>query len=72
MQTKLSQFRSQELEVRRRFSDFLGLHEKLVAKHLPEGRIVPPAPEKSIIGSLFLFVHNVIFTYFVQVTSDSC
>ena len=34
----------------RRFSDFLGLHDKLVEKHIRSGRIVPPAPEKSVIG----------------------
>jgi len=38
------------MEVNRRFSDFLGLHEKLVVKHLHLGRIIPPAPEKSVIG----------------------
>jgi sorting nexin-1/2 len=32
--------------VTRRFSDFLGLHAKLVEKHLHAGRIIPPAPEK--------------------------
>jgi sorting nexin-1/2 len=34
----------------RRFSDFLGLHDKLVEKYLRMGRIIPPAPEKSVIG----------------------
>jgi sorting nexin-1/2 len=37
-------------EVWRRFSDFLGLHEKLHSKHLPNGVIVPPPPEKSVVG----------------------
>ncbi|KAK0054054.1 sorting nexin-2-like isoform X1 [Biomphalaria pfeifferi] len=36
--------------VLRRFSDFLGLHAKLVEKHVPLGIIVPPAPEKSVLG----------------------
>lgn len=35
----------------RRFSDFLGLHEKLTARHLKSGRIIPPPPEKHIIGA---------------------
>ncbi|MPC14203.1 Sorting nexin-2 [Portunus trituberculatus] len=35
----------------RRFSDFLGLHRKLVEKHLHSGRVIPPAPEKSAIGT---------------------
>jgi len=38
------------MEVYRRFSDFLGLHEKLVEKHLHRGCIIPPPPEKSVIG----------------------
>jgi len=40
------------MEVYRRFSDFLGLHEKLVEKHLHRGCIIPPPPEKSVIGTL--------------------
>jgi len=48
--TSLSQFRNSEITVDRRFSDFLGLHEKLLAKHRHVGHIVPPAPEKSVIG----------------------
>lgn len=35
----------------RRFSDFLGLHEKLVERYLRAGFIIPPAPSKNIIGS---------------------
>lgn len=35
-------------EVWRRFSDFLGLRDKLVEKHQVRGIVVPPAPEKSI------------------------
>ncbi|XP_011502299.1 PREDICTED: sorting nexin-2 [Ceratosolen solmsi marchali] len=37
--------------VNRRFSDFLGLHDKLTEKYLRNGRIIPPAPEKSVIGT---------------------
>lgn len=44
-------FTRSEYAVLRRFSDFLGLHEKLVVKHVPAGRIVPPAPEKSVVGA---------------------
>lgn len=39
------------MEVFRRFSDFLGLRERLVEKHLHLGVIIPPPPEKSIIGT---------------------
>lgn len=43
-------FKKPETTVRRRFSDFLRLHNKMVETHLPKGRIVPPAPEKSVKG----------------------
>lgn len=35
----------------RRFSDFLGLHEKMVERYLRRGIIIPIAPSKNIIGS---------------------
>uniref|UniRef100_A0A3Q1KAG1 Sorting nexin-2 n=1 Tax=Anabas testudineus TaxID=64144 RepID=A0A3Q1KAG1_ANATE len=49
-ETTLSMFRNKTFTVRRRFSDFLGLYEKLSEKHGPNGFIVPPPPEKSILG----------------------
>nr|XP_046212938.1 sorting nexin-1a isoform X4 [Oncorhynchus gorbuscha] len=49
-QTTLPMFRSKTFTVRRRFSDFLGLYEKLSDKHTLNGYIVPPPPEKSIMG----------------------
>jgi sorting nexin-1/2 len=39
--------------VMRRFSDFLGLHDKLVETYMHQGRIIPPAPEKSVIGEYY-------------------
>lgn len=51
-QTTLQMFRNKTFTVRRRFSDFLGLYEKLSEKHGPNGFIVPPPPEKSILGRL--------------------
>jgi sorting nexin-1/2 len=48
--TNIPDFRNAEMEVYRRFSDFLGLHEKLVEKHLHHGCIIPPPPEKSVVG----------------------
>uniref|UniRef100_A0A674K6Q5 Sorting nexin-2 n=2 Tax=Terrapene triunguis TaxID=2587831 RepID=A0A674K6Q5_9SAUR len=48
--TSLSMFHKNEFSVKRRFSDFLGLHSKLATKYLHIGYIVPPAPEKSIVG----------------------
>uniref|UniRef100_A0A3B3D2J9 Sorting nexin-2 n=1 Tax=Oryzias melastigma TaxID=30732 RepID=A0A3B3D2J9_ORYME len=48
--TSMSLFRQKDFSVKRRFSDFLGLHSKLASKYLHIGYIVPPAPEKSIVG----------------------
>ncbi|CAF1019708.1 unnamed protein product [Adineta steineri] len=44
--TSLSMFKQKEFSVNRRFSDFLGLHTKLVSKHLQMGVIIPSPPEK--------------------------
>lgn len=41
-------FANKEYEVWRRFSDFLGLHEKLMEKYFHKGVMIPAAPEKSI------------------------
>ncbi|KAK2917559.1 sorting nexin-1a isoform X1 [Channa argus] len=49
-ETALPMFRNKTFTVKRRFSDFLGLYEKLSEKHGPNGFIVPPPPEKSILG----------------------
>ena len=49
-ETSLPIFKKKKFSVLRRFSDFLGLHEKLQEKHLHLGRLVPPAPEKSVAG----------------------
>ena len=49
--TNLKHFRRNNFTVIRRFSDFLGMHEKLTEKHAPQGRIIPPAPEKNLVGS---------------------
>ncbi|CAJ0919848.1 unnamed protein product [Ranitomeya imitator] len=49
-QTNLPMFRSKHFTVRRRFSDFLGLFEKLSEKHTHQGIIIAPPPEKSLIG----------------------
>jgi len=49
--TNMKLFRRQSFSVTRRFSDFLGLHEKIAEKHGPRGRIIPPAPEKSLVGT---------------------
>lgn len=50
LQTSLAMFRSKAFTVRRRYSDFLGLHEKLAAKQSLQGCIIPPPPEKSVVG----------------------
>ena len=48
--TTIPAFKSPQTTVRRRFSDFLRLHNKMTERHLPKGLIVPPAPEKSVKG----------------------
>lgn len=51
-------FRNRTFSVWRRFSDFLGLYEKLSVKHSLNGCIIPPPPEKSVVGmELHLSVH---------------
>ena len=50
-------FKNAETTVKRRFSDFLGLHERLNSKFLHLGRIVPPAPEKSVVGRYYTELH---------------
>lgn len=57
-QTTLPMFRGKQFTVRRRFSDFLGLYEKLSEKHSQNGYIVPPPPEKSILGILDFVVQK--------------
>ena len=47
----LRYFKKNEFSVTRRFSDFLGLHEKLSDKYLSRGRVIPPAPEKSLVAT---------------------
>lgn len=42
----------------RRFSDFLGIHGLLVEKYLRRGRIIPPAPEKNLIGKPFCYSYS--------------
>jgi len=46
--TNLAFFKKKTPVVNRRFSDFLGLHDKLTEKYLQNGRIVPPAPDKNV------------------------
>ncbi|XP_065671469.1 sorting nexin-2 isoform X2 [Hydra vulgaris] len=53
-QTSMSIFKNKEMCVKRRFSDFLGLHERLNEKHLVLGRIVPPPPDKSVVGMVMV------------------
>ena len=48
--TNVNYFKKSEMCVDRRFSDFLGLHDKLSEKYLQNGRIIPPAPDKSVVG----------------------
>ncbi|KAF2350958.1 Phoxous domain [Trinorchestia longiramus] len=49
--TNIPFFKKKSWMVTRRFSDYLGLHSKLVEKHLHAGRIIPPAPEKDALNA---------------------
>lgn len=53
--TNMPIYKKRSMNVSRRFSDFLGLHTKLTEKYLRSGRIIPPAPEKSVIGKHIIF-----------------
>lgn len=48
--TNIQLYKKRNFGVNRRFSDFLGLHDKLTEKYLRSGRIIPPAPEKNVFG----------------------
>ncbi|KAL7406752.1 hypothetical protein ABVT39_025730 [Epinephelus coioides] len=48
--TSLAMFKNKTFSVRRRYSDFLGLYEKLSVKQSLQGCIIPPPPEKSVVG----------------------
>ncbi|KAM8877499.1 sorting nexin-1-like isoform 1-T1 [Synchiropus picturatus] len=48
--TSLAMFKNKTFSVRRRFSDFLGLYEKLSVKQSLHGCIIPLPPEKSVVG----------------------
>lgn len=59
--SSISKFKKTQFSTMRRFSDFLGLHDILVAKYLRYGRIIPPAPSKNIIGiypSVNIYIHR--------------
>ena len=51
-------------EVTRRFSDFLGLSEKLAGKYQHKGYYILPAPEKSIMS----FTKGKLKLYYMKVT----
>ena len=48
--TSMPSFKNPESTVKRRFSDFLGLSQRISEKYMQKGRIVPPPPEKSAVG----------------------
>lgn len=56
--TNNSKYSKRQFTTTRRFSDFLGLHDILVSKYLRCGRIIPPAPQKNIIGECGKLVAN--------------
>lgn len=48
--SNMTMFKTNNMAVLRRFSDFLGLHNKLTEKYLRNGRLIPPAPQKNMLG----------------------
>lgn len=56
LQTTLPMFLNKTFSVRRRFSDFLGLYEKISSKHSLLGCIIPLPPQKSVVGKEFLML----------------
>lgn len=48
--TTMPSFKSPECVVKRRFSDFLGLSNRISEKYMQKGHIVPSAPEKNVVG----------------------
>lgn len=59
-QSSLAMFKSKAFTVRRRYSDFLGLFEKLTVKQSLQGFIIPPPPEKSVVGEWWLCASFII------------
>ena len=55
MQTAIREFGGASFAVVRRYSDFDWLHEQLVRAH--PGIMIPPVPEKAIVGTLRVLVH---------------
>ncbi|XP_050421935.1 sorting nexin-2 isoform X2 [Adelges cooleyi] len=49
--TNVAMFKNTNMAVLRRFSDFLGLHNKLTEKYLRNGRLIPPAPQKNVLST---------------------
>lgn len=68
--TNMPTFKANNMAVLRRFSDFLGLHNKLTEKYLRNGRLIPPAPQKNMLGKLnklicmcvcaYIYIYNTI------------
>ena len=52
-------FEKSSMSVLRRFSDFIGLYEKLKEKYVCKGLIIPSPPEKNVIGKIPIFYFGV-------------
>jgi len=61
--TNMPMFKTNNMAVLRRFSDFLGLHNKLTEKYLRNGRLIPPAPQKNMLG---IFRINTLCMYEIR------
>jgi hypothetical protein len=66
-QTTLPEFGGSSFAVTRRFSDFDWFHDQLV--RLCPGSVVPPAPEKAVVGAL---LHDCPVPWSTVVTPRAC
>ncbi|KAF6776716.1 hypothetical protein AHF37_03824 [Paragonimus kellicotti] len=57
-------------DVTRRFSDFLGLHAKLLNQYQCTGIIIPSAPDKNVLGKTIIFVYF-LGTTMVKMSKDT-
>ena len=62
-------FRNKDFSVKRRFSDFLGLYEKLSIKQSLQGCIIPSPPEKSVVGGSPMI--TVYFIFWIKTLSNT-
>ncbi|KAA3674030.1 sorting nexin-1/2, partial [Paragonimus westermani] len=65
-----SPFDLRTFNVTRRFSDFLGLHAKLLNQYQCTGVIIPSAPDKNVLGKTILSIYS-LGTTMVKMSKDA-